>query len=167
MTEFRLLTAQDVIPLIGLSVAKHQQEFVASNAVTLAQSLFEPGNEIYGMWVKNTPLGLIAIIDMSHPNQALEPDDDPNGLLIWRLMVSKDHQGKGHGRDAMRFAEKRCRELGHGNLLLSAIDHKDSAIAFYEQQGYRKTGRIVDGEVEMAKALNNPHGEATFSLIDD
>lgn len=167
MTEFRLLTAQDVIPLIELSVAEHQQDFVAPNAVTLAQSLFEPGNEIYGMWVKNTPLGLIAIIDMSHPDQELEPDDEPDGLLIWRLMVSKDHQGKGHGRDAMRFAEKRCRELGRGNLLLSAIDRKDSAIPFYEQHGYRKTGRVVDGEIEMAKVLNNPHGEATLSLIDD
>ena len=167
MTEFRLLTAQDVIPLIELSVAEHQLDFVAPNALTLAQSLFEPGNEIYGMWLKNTPLGLIAIIDMSHPNQGLEPNDDPNGLLIWRLMVSKDHQGKGHGRDAMRFAEKRCRELGRGNLILSAVDHRDSAVPFYEQLGYRKTGRIVDGEIEMVKALNNPHEAATFSLIED
>lgn len=68
MTEFRLLTAQNVLPLIKLRVAQHQRDFVAPNAVTLAQSLFEPGTEIYGMWVKNTPLGLIAIVDMSHPD---------------------------------------------------------------------------------------------------
>jgi len=39
-------------------------------------------------------------------------------------------------------------------VLLSAIDHEDGAIPFYEQQGYRKTGRIVDGEVELSKVLN-------------
>ena len=154
MTEFKQLTAQDVIPLIKLQVATHQQDFVAPNAITLAQSLFEPGNEIYGMWAQGTPLGLIAIIDMSHPDQVLKPDDDPDGLMVWRLMVSESHQGKGHGRDAMRFAEKRCRELGRAYVLLSAIDHEDGAIPFYEQQGYRKTGRIVDGEVELSKVLN-------------
>lgn len=64
---------------------------------------------------------------------------------------------------AMRFAEKRCREIGRTYVLLSAIDSEGGAIPFYEQQGYRKTGRIVDGETEMAKVLNEPQGQTDAS----
>jgi hypothetical protein len=36
---------------------------------------------------------------------------------------------------------------------LSAVDGAGAAIPFYEKQGYKKTGNIVDGEIEMAKLI--------------
>lgn len=153
MTDFRILTAKTLMPLVNLDVADNQQDFVAPNAITMAQSLFEAGTEIYGMWVHETPVGMMAIVDMAHPDQELEPDDNPDGVYVWRLMVAKEHQGKGHGREAMRFAEKRCKEIGRSYVLLSAVDSENGAIPFYEKQGYTKTGKIVDGETEMAKVL--------------
>jgi len=156
MTDFRILTAKTQMPLIKLTVGDDQQDFVAPNAITMAQSLFEAGTEIYGMWVDDTAVGMMAIVDMAHPDQKLEPDDNPDGVYVWRLMVAKDHQGNGHGRDAMRFAEKRSKEIGRSYVLLSAVDAENGAILFYEKQGYSKTGKIVDGEVEMAKVLARP-----------
>ncbi|MDG1431699.1 MAG: GNAT family N-acetyltransferase [Paracoccaceae bacterium] len=156
MTDIKLLTADAVMPLIKLDVSDDQRDFVASNAVTMAQSLFEPGNEIYGIWEGETPVGLMALVDMSFSGADLDEGDDPDGLYVWRLMIAKDKQGNGHGRDAMQFAEKRCRELGRKQLLLSAVEAENGAIPFYEKQGYRKTGRIVSGETELVKVLRNP-----------
>ena len=98
----------------------------------------------------------MALVDMSFSGADLDEGDDPDGLYVWRLMIAKDKQGNGHGRDAMQFAEKRCRELGRKQLLLSAVEAENGAIPFYEKQGYRKTGRIVSGETELVKVLRNP-----------
>ncbi|MDG2341197.1 MAG: GNAT family N-acetyltransferase [Paracoccaceae bacterium] len=153
MTDIKPLTSKTLMPLIKLDVAAHQQGFVAPNAITMAQSLFEPGNEIYGIWEGETPVGLIAVVDMSHPNADLDEDDDPDGLYVWRLMVAKDQQGKGYGRAAMEFAKQRCRDLGRKQLLLSAVEHDQGAIPFYERLGFTRTGRIVSDEIEMVLAL--------------
>jgi GNAT superfamily N-acetyltransferase len=68
-------------------------------------------------------------------------------------MVAEHHQGKGHGIDALRFIERRCRQIGRRRIILSAVDGAGAAIPFYEKQGYKKTGNIVDGEIEMAKLI--------------
>lgn len=153
MTDFTRLSADTVLPLINLSVAEHQKHHVAPNAVTMAQSIFEPGSEIYGLWHEGSAIGLIAFIDLGHPKHILETNESPDGFYIWRLMVSEEHQGKGHGRAAMIFAEQRCRALNRAFLLLSVVDDDKSAIEFYEKLGYRRTGNIVDEEIELKKTL--------------
>jgi diamine N-acetyltransferase len=153
MTDFTRLSAKTVLPLINLSVANHQKHQVAHNAVTMAQSIFEPGSEIYGLWHKSSAIGLIALIDLGHPHHILEPNESPDGLYVWRLMISEEHQGKGHGRAAMNFAERRCRALNRAFLLLSVVDDDNNAIEFYEKLGYCSTGNTVDEEIELRKAL--------------
>lgn len=150
MTEIRKLNKNDLSPLIGLEVHPAQSDFVAPNAITMAQSIFEAGSEIYGLWDGDAAVGLIAVIDMSHPDADLDEGDDPDGLYIWRLMVAADRQGQGHGAAAMAFAAERCAELGRARIVLSAVDEKGTAIPFYEKIGYERTGRIISGEVEMA-----------------
>ena len=54
--------------------------------MTMAQSIFEAGSEIYGIWQDDTPVGLLAVVDMSHPDADLDEGDDPDGIYIWRLM---------------------------------------------------------------------------------
>ena len=68
-------------------------------------------------------------------------------------VLTTHHQGKGHGIDALRFIERRCRQIGRRRIILSAVDGAGAAIPFYEKQGYKKTGNIVDGEIEMAKLI--------------
>ena len=154
MSDIRVLTSKSLMPLIKLDVATHQKGFVAPNAITMAQSLFEPGNEIYGIWEDETPVGLLAVVDMSFPGADLDEEDDPDGLYVWRLMVAKDMQGKGYGRAAMEYAIQRCRDLGRKQLLLSAVEDEHGAIPFYEKLGFTRTGRIVSEEVELVLVLD-------------
>lgn len=153
MPEFRPLDADAVLPLIRLDVAPEQKGFVAPNAVTMAQSIFEHGSEIYGIWEDGTPVGLLAIVDMSHPRAELDDGDNPDGIYVWRLMVSADRQRQGFGRAAMDFAVGIARERGRAHVALSAVDGPGTAIAFYEKIGFRKSGRIVDGEIELTRYL--------------
>ena len=153
MTEYRRLTVRSIFRLVKLKVSKLQRDLVAPNAITIAQSLFEKGSEIYGIWIEDTAIGLIALIDLGQPGQKLEAHEDPDSIYIWRMMVAEHHQGKGHGIDALRFIERRCRQIGRRRIILSAVDGAGAAIPFYEKQGYKKTGNIVDGEIEMAKLI--------------
>ncbi|WP_299989866.1 GNAT family N-acetyltransferase [uncultured Ruegeria sp.] len=153
MPDFRPLTQETLRPLAALQVRDDQSTFVASNLMTMAQSLFENGSEIYGIWEDETPIGLLAIVDMSHPDADLDEDDDPDGIYIWRLMVDHAHQGKGHGRSALDFARALAMEKGRANLVISVVDEPGGALPIYERCGFSPTGRIVGGEVELIMAL--------------
>ncbi len=153
MPEFRPFSQDTLRPLVGLKVRDSQTTFVASNLMTMAQSIFESGSEIYGVWEQDTPVGLLAVVDMSHPDADLDEGDDPDGIYIWRLMVDQAHQGRGHGRAALAFAKSLARERGRSNLIISVVDEPGGAMPLYEEFGFRPTGRIVDGEVELVMRL--------------
>lgn len=153
MPEFRPFSRDTLRPLAGLKVRDGQTKFVASNLMTMAQSIFEPGAEIYGVWGQSTPVGLLAVVDMSHHEADLEEGDDPDGIYIWRLMVDQAHQGRGYGRAALEFAKSLACERGRSNLIVSVVDEPGGAMPLYTKFGFRPTGRIVDGEVELVMRL--------------
>ncbi|UAB89692.1 GNAT family N-acetyltransferase [Ruegeria sp. SCSIO 43209] len=154
MPELRLLTRETLRPIAALSVRDDQTTFVAPNLMTMAQSLFEPGSEIYGIWEDETPVGLLAVVDMSHPDADLDEGDDPDRVYIWRLMVDQAYQGNGFGRSALDFAKALAQEKGRANLVISVVDEPGGALPLYERFGFSRTGRIVEGEVELVMALS-------------
>lgn len=153
MPDFRLLTQDTLRPLAALKVREDQSTFVASNLMTMAQSLFEMGSEIYGIWNDAVPVGLLAVVDMSHPDADLDDGDDPDGFYIWRLMVDQEHQGNGYGRSALEFAKSLAQKKGRANLVISVVDEPGGALPLYERFGFTPTGRIVGGEVELVMGL--------------
>jgi diamine N-acetyltransferase len=42
---------------------------------------------------------------------------------------------------------------GLPRLSASVVDRSGSALAFYEKLGFRKTGRVVDGEAEIVREI--------------
>ena len=149
MTEFHPVTGETVNDFLKMRILPEQEDFVGSNAVTLAQSIFEPGSEVWGIFDGKTPVGMVAMIDMAHPDADLSDGDDPDGIYLWRLLIDKDAQHRGHGRAALDFTVARARALGRAHVALSSVDGPGCAIPFYEAYGFRKTGRIVDDEVCM------------------
>ncbi|CUH43302.1 GNAT family N-acetyltransferase [Ruegeria atlantica] len=153
MVEFALLSQKTLRPLAALSVRENQAGFVATNLMTMAQSIFEPGSEIYGIWDGGDAVGLLAIIDMAHPDAELDDEDDPDGVYIWRLMVDKSRQGRGYGMAALDFAKSVALKKGRSNLVISVVDEPGSALPLYQSFGFAPTGRLVDGEVELIMRL--------------
>ena len=142
----------DLDGLFRLTVTDAQSRFVASNPVSIAQAAYEPNTEIFGIWADQTLVGLISLITTrGYPH--LEEGDDPNAGFVWRLLIGQDHQGKGYGRAAMEKAHDWARAKELPKMYISAVPENGLAIGLYESIGYQRTGRIVDGEVELVKLL--------------
>jgi len=151
MVEICRPTRDTLRSLLKIKVAPSQEGFVANNAVTMAQSIFEPGSEVFGLWDGEQAVGLIAIIDFAHPEQVNLPTDDPAKLYVWRLMIADDVQRQGYGQQALAFAEDMARERDKVGVVLAAVDKEGTAVPFYQRNGYHLTGRVIEGEVEMEK----------------
>lgn len=149
MPVLKPLVKADIRALYRLRVRSDQETFVGPNGLTMAQAPFEPGSEIFGIWEGETAVGLLAIIDFSHPQADLQDGDDPNSLYIWRLLIDADHQKRGYGTLALNHAKKLMHDKGLPALYIAAVDKAGSAIPLYEREGFCRTGRIVEGETEL------------------
>lgn len=153
MLERREVKRDHLRRLFELKVREDQPRLVAPNEITLAQVAYEgDGAYVWGLWNGDTVVGLIAMI---HPREyaEMEEGDDLDAAFIWRLMIGADHQGKGFGAAALAEAEQQARIWGLPKLSLTVVDSPASAMTFYEKAGFRKTGRIVDEEIELLRHL--------------
>jgi diamine N-acetyltransferase len=150
MLERRPVLRDHVLPLIGLSVRPDQAGLVSDNATTLAQAAYETGSYVWGLWDGAAPVGLMAMI---HPGEypwddraSFEPDTDREAAYLWRLMIGAEFQGKGYGDAALTAAIAQARAWGCPRLTAHVADEPHSNLGFYERVGFRKTGKIEDGE---------------------
>lgn len=151
--ERREVTKDDLDALFRLKVRDDQPGLVAPNEITLAQTAYEGnGAYVWGLWDGDNVVGLMAMI---HPREYsdLEEGDDTDAAYLWRLMIGAEHQGRGFGRAALNAAAKQARDRGLPKVSLTVVDSPISAVAFYEKAGFQRTGRIVDGEVELLRHL--------------
>ena len=153
--ELRRAARDDIVPLLQLNVADDQQDFVVHNAMTIAQAAFEPNTDILGIWAGNRPVGLTTLVDMRNYPYA-DDGHDPMSGYIWRIMIDREHQRHGYGRAALRRVEDwaNARHLRH--LFVAAVETNIAALALYRALGYRPTGRVVAGEMELSKPLQKP-----------
>ena len=102
---------------------QHYEEELAHPARKYAP----PHGRLYLVCMGSTPVGCIAL-------KAL----DDTRCEMKRLYVRPEYRGQGIARALARHAEKRLAARGVGCLYLTA----DDAIPFWQQLGYRRTGRI-------------------------
>lgn len=125
--------------VLNLSVFPEQASFVASNQYSLAQAYAQPECVPLALYVGNTPVGFAMY--------CLDPED--RQYWIDRLMIDRNHQRKGYGREAMRLILARIRALAderHTYIYISFEPENDAAKALYESLGFLPDGREIDGE---------------------
>src|SRR3954465_429625 len=88
----REITKENWRQIIALQLAEGQEGFVASNVYSLAQAKVDPVRIPLAIYSDETPVGFIMYND--------RPLDD-GSYHISRLMVDREHQGKGYGRAAV------------------------------------------------------------------
>jgi diamine N-acetyltransferase len=148
MLERRPVTRETVRPLAALAVRPDQPRLVTPNALTLAEAPFETGSHVWGLWAGDVPVGLMAMV---HPDLYPwhQPGDDREAAYLWRLMIDGASQGKGYGRAALDFTMQTARDWGKPRVTASVSAEPHSNLGFYQHYGFRTTGRIVEGEVEI------------------
>lgn len=145
IVSLREVTADTVRAICNLKVAEHQRNFVAPNAISIAQAYFARDNAWFrAVYADETPVGFLML------------DDDPAAQEygLWRFMIDERYQGQGYGRQALELliAHVRTRP-GAKELFTSCVPGEGSPCPFYERMGFVYTGEEDDGELVMRLAL--------------
>jgi hypothetical protein len=81
----REVTRETMRGICDLDVRPDQRKYVAPNVFSIAQAYFEPRAWFRGIYAGETPVGFV----MMHE------DPEKGAYFLWRLMIAREHQGKG------------------------------------------------------------------------
>ena len=145
---------------IELAVLPEQENFVASNAYSLAEA-----------YVENKASAADGRGDVATPYAVYEngkmvgfamygyfpPDDDEDAYCkdehiyyFWRLLIDKNHQGKGIGREVVRQVMEEIKSKPRGEASYCYVSYEPTNIASkttFASYGFEEDGRVLDGEV--------------------
>lgn len=136
--ELREVTKDDLGAICRLAVAPSQTSFVAPNAVSFAEALFEPKAWFRGIYADGTPVGFAMLsIDREAPE-----------YYLWRFMIDARYQGRGYGRVAIGLIVDFVRTLpAAAELLVSWVPADGGPEPFYRGLGFVPTGEMDGVEV--------------------
>lgn len=141
----RDVTPQNLHAVLELRVSAAQEQFVASNAVSLAEAHFEPQAWYRAIYADETPVGFVM----------LYVDEQKPTYYLWRYMIDARYQGQGYGRQAMEQVIAHVRTLPNAaEMFLSYVPAEGSPQPFYQKLGFVDTGEVHDGENVMRLALS-------------
>ena len=142
MIELREIDKNNWLEAIGLEVYLEQKDFVAPNAVSLAEAYVQPdglGLQPLAIYLDGTLIGFAMY--GRHPERE-------RAQWIQRFMIDQRYQGQGHGKAAMRLliellrSKDDCQEIG-----LCVNPDNAAALGFYRSFGFVDTGRVHEGEL--------------------
>lgn len=114
------------------------EEYVASNAVSLAQSKIEPGWITKAIYHEDTMVGFTMY---GFP-------EDEQIFAICRLMIDHRYQRQGFGRKALELIiEEMTKNEDCSEIYISFEPENLAAKKLYGELGFEDTGRIVEDEI--------------------
>jgi len=140
----REITADTVRAICNLQVHEKQQQFVAPNAVSIAQAYFSNHAWFRAIYADESPVGFLMLED--HPEK---PE-----YYLWRLMIGANYQGMGFGLQAMKLVIGHVRQRPGATEFLTSVHQADGGPqGFYEHLGFELTGECEDGEAMLRLRL--------------
>lgn len=141
----REITKDTVRDILRLKVAPEQEQFVAPNAVSIAQAYFERDTAWFrAVYADESPVGFVM----------LEDDVANQEYSLWRFMIDARFQGHGYGRRAIDLLIEYVKTRpGATALLTSCVPGDGSPCPFYQRLGFVYTGEVDDEELVMRLAL--------------
>jgi GNAT superfamily N-acetyltransferase len=136
--EIRAATEADLSSILALYVEVEDDGRVLS--IEQARSIFArmrsyPDYVVYVAMLGGSIVGTFALLIMDN----LAHMGTPSGVLE-DVVVQRDWQGKGVGKQMARFAMDRCRERGCYKLALSSNLKRETAHRFYDGLGFQRHG---------------------------
>ena len=140
----REVTQETVNSILNLRVTKEQEQFVASNAVSIAEAHFSEDAWFRAIYADETPIGFLMLSDQP----------DKGEYFLWRFMVDVQHQGKGYGSRALELLIDHVKTRPNAKeLFLSHVPGTGSPEGFYRRLGFEHTGEQVGDELVMKLTL--------------
>ena len=145
------LTLQTISPLNHerarqLSVWPHQKDFIASIDKTLADAFVWSDALFRIAFEGDTPVGFILVFPFE--------DNSENVVTIVRLMIDKDHQGRGLGQGLLEVTLEWIRSFNPrvDEVRISTLPANTVALNLYRRMGFHDV-EIVDGEQVLSLKL--------------
>lgn len=156
MVELRKITYDNFDDCIKLETKDEQKGYVARNVYSLAEAYVAlTNNECipmpYAIYEDDTIVGFI----MLSYNKA-NKDNAEDTYWVWRLMIDKNHQGKGYGRETVKKALELIKTFPYGKASAVSISYEPENVAaktLYASFGFKETGKIEYGEMIAKLAL--------------
>ena len=141
--KLREITKDSLPAVLDLAVEPEQEQFVASNARSIAEAHFEPHAWFRAVYADDAPVGFV-----------MAYRDPPTTFWVWRFMIDAAHQGKGYGRQALELLVGEALDDGVDEVKLSYHPGEHSPQTFYTRFGFVDTGEVEEGELVMRLALD-------------
>ncbi|UPW84469.1 N-acetyltransferase [Lysinibacillus sp. Ag94] len=124
---------------IQLKPKQEQEEFIASNLYSIAESKFLPQMKIKAIYCGEILIGF-AMYGI---------DSDDGNYWIYRFMIDEQFQGRGHGKGAMKLIieDIRSRDDRTDVILLGYHPDNEQARKLYASMGFKESGMAPWGEM--------------------
>lgn len=152
--DFKKITFDNFEQCKDLSAGPDSGKFVAPNTISLAQAYIAKDNDNctpmpYGIYVDDVMVGFIMMAYVT-----TEQDDslESNAYEVWRFMIDETYQDKGYGKEALIKAIDHMKTEPCGSAkacFLSYVPGNEKAEALYLKVGFKSTGIVDDGEIQM------------------
>ena len=141
----REVTRENLREVLRLEVHPEQKQFVASNAVSIAQAYFERESAWFrAIYAGETPVGFLMLFDNPAESE----------YFLWRFMIDARFQGLNFGWRALELLVEQVRTRpGAVKLGVSCVPTDGGPGPFYEKFGFVYTGEEDEGELVMELVL--------------
>lgn len=141
---FREITKDTVRMICELSVLDEQKEFVAPNAISIAEAHFSDSAWFRAIYCNASPVGFIM----------LEDSPEKPEYFLWRFMIDSKYQRSGIGHQAIQILVEHVKTRPNSSeLLTSVVREEGGPEGFYASLGFVLTGEYEDGEALMRLQL--------------
>lgn len=159
MIHLEKIDYRNVWDILKLEVTEPQEEFVASNRISLAEAYSVRDSETkafpFGIYDDDRPVGFL-MIGFNEAATYGDGEEPPKALdrnySLWRLMIDKEYQRKGFGREAVRQALDFIRTWPCGKAEYCALSYEPEntvAAKLYRSFGFKENGE-TDGDETVA-----------------
>ena len=158
MMHLEKIDAKTLWDVVCLELEEEQKEFVPSNEISIAQAYTAIGTDCsvfpFGIYDDEENVGFLMIAFNLSTLYELEggyiPEVLKNNYCLWRLMIDKDYQKRGYGREAVKLALEFIRTWPCGKAeycALSSEPWNEAAKKLYASFGFVENGDVDGDEV--------------------
>ena len=154
MLRLEKVTGKNVWSILKLSVSQEQESFVAPNDVSIIEAYTAiTGNGYafpFGIYEDDIPVGFLLVGFDADDCWEDAPSIARGNYNLWRLMIDKNYQKKGYGKEAVRLALEFIKTFPCGKAdfcWLSYEPENEIASRLYHSFGFAETGEMDGDEI--------------------
>lgn len=154
MLRLEKVTGKNVWSILKLSVSQEQESFVAPNDVSIIEAYTAiTGNGYafpFGIYEDDIPVGFLMVGFDADDYWEDAPSIAKENYNLWRLMIDKNYQKKGYGKEAVRLVLEFIKTFPCGKAdfcWLSYEPENEVAKRLYHSFGFAETGEMDGDEI--------------------